>query len=97
MVVLLAALALVGTPSSEALGAPPAGRVAQACVVPNVKGKSYPAAAAAISKAGCAVGTVIGVYSATVPKAHVVSVRPGPGKSLPRGSKVTVFVSRGPK
>jgi beta-lactam-binding protein with PASTA domain len=97
----LVALVLVGLASGQALGARPAAAsdagLAQGCVVPNVAGKTFPAAETAVRRAGCSVGRVTGVYSAGVPKGRVVSERPGAGKSLPRGSKITLLISRGPR
>jgi hypothetical protein len=64
------------------------------CVVPNVVGKTLPAARAAIKKAFCSVGKVT-TASSTVQKGRVISQRPPHGKRLEQHAKVNLVVSRG--
>jgi lysophospholipase L1-like esterase len=72
---------------------PPAAR----CSVPSVKGKTLAAAAQAITAGHCSTGNISRAYSKTVKKGRVISQKPGPGASLPNGSKVALVVSRGKK
>jgi FG-GAP-like repeat/PASTA domain/FG-GAP repeat len=65
-----------------------------ACKVPNVRGKTLPAAKRAIARGHCGVGTIRRVYSKTVKKGRVISEQPKPGTVLYRG-KVSLVVSRG--
>jgi hypothetical protein len=67
------------------------------CVVPNVRGKKLPAGRRAISRAGCRVGTVRGVYSSSVKRGRVISQRPKPGAVLSGRGKVDLVVSLGRK
>lgn len=65
------------------------------CVVPNLKGKALAAAEKAISQAHCAVGKVKKASSSHVKKGRVISQSPAAGKSLPKGTKVSLVVSKG--
>ena len=63
--------------------------------VPDVSGKSYDEAVAALAGAGLKAERA-DVFSSDVPKDAVVSTRPGIGKMVPRDSAVVVNVSKGP-
>jgi serine/threonine-protein kinase len=65
------------------------------CVVPNVKGKTLAVAKRKIAAAHCRTGKVTTAKSKTVAKGKVISQSPRVGKSLTRGSKVNLVVSRG--
>lgn len=65
------------------------------CVPPNLKGKTLAAAEKAITQAHCALGKVKKGRSSKVKKGHVISQTPAAGKALPRGSKVSVVLSKG--
>jgi len=65
------------------------------CGVPNLKGKTLPAAERTIARAGCRVGTIRRGYSKTVKRGRVISEKPKPGAVLPNGGKVNLVVSRG--
>ena len=67
------------------------------CTVPNVKGKTLPAAKRAISRTHCRVGKISRVYSKPVKVGRVISEKPKPGTVLPNGAKVNLAVSRGRK
>jgi serine/threonine-protein kinase len=64
--------------------------------VPTVVGKSEAAAKQAIAKSGLKVGSAEPKYSATVPVREATGTDPPAGQSLPVGTTVTLFVSRGP-
>jgi hypothetical protein len=63
------------------------------CVVPKLKGKTLAAAKNALQASGCALGKVTKRTSSR-PAGTVLSQKPGPGKYLPDGSKVSVVVAR---
>jgi serine/threonine-protein kinase len=63
--------------------------------VPNVAGKPWADAEAAITGAGLTVKRADDANSDTVPKDHVISQSPADG-TLHRGDPVTVTVSKGP-
>ena len=63
--------------------------------VPNVTGKTYDQAAAAIQAIGL-VPARADAFSDTVPKDQVIGTSPGAGASVDRGGKVTINVSKGP-
>jgi hypothetical protein len=65
------------------------------CVVPNVKGKTVPAARTALRRRRCALGRVDRAYSARMKKNRVISQSRRPGARLRRGARVNVVVSRG--
>ena len=64
--------------------------------VPGVIGKARDVAAARLSDAGF-VPLVKQRYSDTAPVGRVVDQEPAPGTKLEQGSKVTLFVSQGPR
>jgi uncharacterized delta-60 repeat protein len=65
------------------------------CKVPNVRRKTLGAARAAIVRQHCRVGKVRRTASTTVKRGRIIAQRPGPGRSLPNGSRVDLVVSRG--
>lgn len=69
-------------------GAPPVS-------VPAVSGKPA-AVASALASAGLTVGKVVRSYNGSVPAGAVVSQNPTAGADAPRGSAVTLVVSKGP-
>ena len=71
---------------------PPPARIK--CHVPRVKGKSLAKARSRIASAHCRVGRVRYVKSKR-PRGVVLSQRPAAGKTLPRGGRVNLVVSRG--
>jgi hypothetical protein len=66
-----------------------------ACIVPKVKGKPLKVAERAIRAHNCAVGKVKRAASHKVEKGHVVSQKPGSGRRLKHGAKVSLVVSNG--
>jgi len=64
--------------------------------VPDVTGQTESAAAAAITGAGLAVGTVTTQCSDTVPAGSVISQNPVAGTSVESGSAVDLVISSGP-
>ena len=74
-----------------AVGAPAPTR----CRVPRVIGKTFAAARRAIVGAHCSVGRVRHTRSKRT-RGRVVSQNPGAGRTLARGARVNVAVSRGP-
>jgi beta-lactam-binding protein with PASTA domain/tRNA A-37 threonylcarbamoyl transferase component Bud32 len=66
-------------------------------VVPDIPASGDPTAmATALSVIGLKSATTPG-YSDTVPEGQVISISPGAGTSVARGSTVTITVSQGPK
>jgi hypothetical protein len=74
-----------------AVGAPPP---PTKCRVPRVVGKTLAAATRAIAAAHCRVGRVRRAYSTRV-RGRVVSQSPRVGRTLARGARVSLVVSRG--
>ena len=75
---------------------PPSRPPAQArCVVPNVRGKTVPAARLAFARSRCALGRVSRAYSGRVRKSRIISQSRRVGSRHPRGTRVNVVVSRG--
>lgn len=73
-------------------GAPPSA----GCVVPNVKGKTVPAAKTALVAAKCSLGSVKSTFS-KVRKGRVVKQSPRAGTQLASNARVNLVVSRGRK
>jgi subtilisin family serine protease len=65
------------------------------CVVPNVKGKTVPAARTALARARCALGRVSRAYSRRVRKSRIIRQSRRVGSRHSRGTRVNVVVSRG--
>jgi hypothetical protein len=65
------------------------------CKVPKVVGKSLTKAKALIKQRRCRLGRVTHVYSRANKKGIVVAQSRRPGRTLPRGSKIDLVVSRG--
>ena len=78
-------------PPPPPLARPPVAR----CVVPNVKGKTVPAARIALARARCALGRVSRAYSRRVRKSRIISQSRRAASRHPRGTRVNVVVSRG--
>jgi serine/threonine-protein kinase len=64
--------------------------------VPDVAKQTYDQAAAALTGAGFTV-TRADVFDATIPKDQVVGTTPAAGTAAPRGSQVTINLSKGPE
>jgi len=67
------------------------------CGVPSVKWKTLRAAKSAIARADCRVGKIRRAYSTFVKRGRVISQKPGSGRVLPIGGKVSFVLSRGRK
>ena len=65
------------------------------CMVPNIRGRTLPAAKRTISRAHCRVGNIRRNYSRRVVKGRVISEYPKPPTVLPSGGRVDLIVSRG--
>ena len=65
------------------------------CKVPKLAGKTLAQAKAALTKANCRLGKVTKAYSAKVKKGRVIKQSPGVGRTLAKGAKVNVVLSRG--
>jgi hypothetical protein len=66
------------------------------CLVPKLKGKTVTKARSLLHTAHCAFGSVTHAHS-KLRRGLIVSQRPRAGASRPRGTKVRVVVSRGPR
>ncbi len=66
------------------------------CKVPRVKGMKLTAAEKALRRAHCKVGKVKHVSSHKLARGRVMSSTPRAGRRRPAGSKVELFVSKGP-
>jgi thermitase len=84
-----------GPPPPPAQPPPPRAPVQARCIVPNVKGKTVPAARIALGRARCALGRVTRAYSARVRKSRIIVQSRRVGSRHPRGTRVSVVVSRG--
>jgi subtilisin family serine protease len=73
------------------------GIVVESCTVPNVIGKKFAAARAAIKARHCTVGKLNHVKSTKKKKGRVVREKPGAGKHLATNAKVALWIGRGPK
>ncbi len=78
-------------PPPPPLARPPVTR----CVVPNVRGKTVPAARIALARARCGLGRVNRAYSGRVRRSRIISQSRRAGSRHPRGTRVNVVVSRG--
>ena len=67
------------------------------CGVPSVKGQRLRAAKKAIALGNCRLGKVGRAYSNAVEKGRVISQKPAFGAVVPKGTKINLVVSRGPK
>jgi hypothetical protein len=87
---------VVNAPPPPATPPPPPAVVApQLCVVPKLRGKTLLAARQALKRRHCALGPLRRAYSRTIRRGRVISQRPAPGTRRPRGTKISVVVSRG--
>ena len=66
------------------------------CVVPNVKGKTLPAAKLALKLHACSTGRITQAFSNSVSAGHVISQNPQAGSHLQHNGKVSLTVSKGP-
>jgi len=64
--------------------------------VPDVSKQTYDQAAAALTGLGFTVARA-DVFDATIPKDQVVGTDPAAGAAAPKGSQVTINVSKGPE
>jgi serine/threonine-protein kinase len=64
--------------------------------VPSVVGSTKNAATARLNGLGLTPAFGTEIYSGTVPRGSVISQSPGKGASVPRGTTVTLVVSKGP-
>jgi hypothetical protein len=85
------------TPSPTPTPPPPPPSAARPtrCVVPNVKGKTVPAARARLRAQRCALGRVKRAYSNKVKMNRIISQSRSAGRRLPTRTKVHLVVSRG--
>jgi serine/threonine-protein kinase len=65
--------------------------------VPDVVGHERSAAVQMLQNAGLSVGTQTGESSETVPQGDVISMSPGAGETVDKGSRVDLVISSGPK
>jgi hypothetical protein len=75
---------------------PRSGRVTR-CVVPRLKGRTLKRSRTLIARAGCRLGRVRSAYSLRARKARVFAQAPKGGRRLPRGTRVSVWISLGPR
>lgn len=61
--------------------------------VPEVASRPLPAAQAALSGSGLAVGRILGAYSTTLATGSVVATDPGPGSTIPPSTPVNVLLA----
>jgi Glucodextranase, domain B/PASTA domain len=66
------------------------------CKVPRIKDMKVPAAERALRRAHCRVGRIRHETSKKVRKGRALGTGPPTGRQLPSGSKVELFVSKGP-
>lgn len=84
-----------------AAASPPSGIVVRGqtqprrCVVPNVRGKTLPAARKAIRQARCRVGRIERRFSSRAKAGRVMAQAPRAGRRLPAGTRVNLVVSKG--
>ena len=74
---------------------PPRPSAQTRCVVPNLKGRTVPAARMALARARCVLGRVSRAYSGRVRRSRIISQSRRAGSRHPRGTRVNVVVSRG--
>ena len=80
------------TPAPQPQPRPPA----QArCVVPSLRGRTVAQARRSLGAARCALGRVTRAYSVKVRSGRIIGQSRRPGARLPRGTRVSVVVSRG--
>jgi Glucodextranase, domain B/PASTA domain len=75
---------------------PPTPAASVVCKVPRLKGMKVPAAERALRRAHCRVGRIRHETSKRVRKGRAVGTGPPTGRRLAAGSKVELFVSKGP-
>jgi hypothetical protein len=67
------------------------------CVVPSLRFRPLSPAKRAVKRANCRIGSIRSAYSRVIPRGRVISTTPRPGTVLPKGGKVNLVVSRGPR
>jgi hypothetical protein len=67
------------------------------CVVPNLKGKNVAQARSLLAAGRCALGRVTRTHSRLAKPGRITKQSRPPGARLPRGTKVNVVVSLGPR
>jgi hypothetical protein len=67
------------------------------CVVPRLRAKTLPQAAAALRRSHCRLGTVKRKHSSRVRRGRVLAQRPAAGTRGRAGFRVNVVVSSGPR
>ena len=65
------------------------------CTVPNVTGRTLAAARRDLAASRCRTGTIRRAYSTKVRAGRVITQKPAAGKTLGRGSRIDLVVSRG--
>lgn len=86
-VVCIAAYALISSLTSQA----------QSATVPNLINLTQEQALESIEQSGFATGEVRESYSDTIEEGRVAEQDPAANRQMPRGTKITIFVSRGPQ
>jgi eukaryotic-like serine/threonine-protein kinase len=87
VVMLIAAIVLIKFINGASGGVP----------IPNVAGESVPKAQAAIENAGFVVAGVDKKYSTSAAKGQVIGTTPAYGSTEPKGYRITIIESNGPK
>jgi alpha-tubulin suppressor-like RCC1 family protein len=82
------------TANFQASSSPPL-RTQVKCAVPNVKGKTLAVAKRTLARANCSLGKVTRSYSTKVKKGLVISQKPSARRSLAKGAKISLVVSKG--
>ena len=87
---------VVATNGGGAVAADSAPRVvAQACIVPSLRGASLSSARSRLARARCALGKVTRVFSSTVKSGRVIRSNPGAAANLSAGTRVGLQLSKG--
>jgi hypothetical protein len=84
------------TSDENGQGPPPTNGEGSTCRVPKLKGKKLKAAKRQLRRARCRVGRVRRKRGANAKVGRVVKQRPGAGKTLPLGAKVSVTLASAP-
>jgi PASTA domain len=71
--------------------------IAQACIVPRLKGATLSSARSRLGRAHCALGKVTRAFSSSVKSGRVIRSNPGAAANLAAGTKVGLQLSRGPR
>jgi serine protease len=87
---------VIAAPPLPAPLPPPSPPVSVSCHVPEVTGRPFTIARGRIKKAHCAVGSIRRAHSRQR-RGLVIAQRPHAGRTLPRGARVNLVISRGRK